>query len=78
MLSQIKAIPEGHTIYDKIHVAGPLTVDEFISEIRVRFNLDVSIISSGETIIYNHYAPKNAHANRRNRVLEEIYAEFTK
>lgn len=53
MCGKVLSIPEGHTIYDKILVAGPLTVDALVEQLKHRFNIDVSMISSGRTLVYN-------------------------
>lgn len=78
MFCPVKAIPDPHTKFDKILVSGPLSIEELINEMRTRFGIDATIISSGEVVIYNHFHPKKAHANRRGRMIEDIYRENTK
>lgn len=76
-MGPVKAIPEGFTIYDKIIFEGPMTFDEFFEEMKKRFNIDVTLLSSGRVALYNGYLPGNKHAVRRPRRLEDVYREIS-
>jgi hypothetical protein len=75
-MGKVKAIPEGYTIYEKIVVEGPLTFEQFFEEMKTRFNIDVTLVSSGKVALYNSYLPGNKHAVRRPRHIEDVYREI--
>jgi ubiquitin-activating enzyme E1 len=76
LMGKVKAIPEGYTIYEKIVVEGPLTFEQFFEEMKTRFNIDVTLVSSGKVALYNSYLPGNKHAVRRPRHIEDVYREI--
>lgn len=47
---------KGFTVWDKIIVKGPLTVQQFIDEITKVHKVTVSIISAGKISLYNKYS----------------------
>ena len=67
LMCKVKAIPEGYTIYDKVNVQGPLTFKQFFEEMKTRFNIEVTLVSSGKIALYNGYLPGNKHAVRLDR-----------
>ncbi len=40
-----------------------------------KYGVDITLVSSGQVVIYNGYLPGNKHAARRGRIMEEIYRE---
>ncbi|CDW75917.1 ubiquitin-activating enzyme e1 family protein [Stylonychia lemnae] len=76
LMGKVMAIPEGFSNYDKIIVNGPMTFDQFFEEMKTKFNVEVAIVISGQTILYNIYLPGNKHAIRRSRLIEDVYKEF--
>lgn len=77
LMGPVKAIPEGFTIYDKIIIDGPLTFEQFFDEMKKRFNVDITLVSSGKVALYNAYLPGNKHAARKTRFIEEVYREIS-
>jgi len=61
----VKCIPEKFTIYDKVIVQGPMTFQEFFDHLKERFNIDVSLVSSGKIALFNSYLPGKKHEPRR-------------
>ena len=76
LMGKVKAIPEGYTIYDKINIDGPLTFAQFFEEMKKRYNIEVTLVSSGKVALYNGYLPGNKHAVRLPRKMEEVYREI--
>ena len=76
-MGKVKAIPEGFTIYEKVVVEGPKTFDQFFEEMKTRFNIDITLVSSGKVALYNGYLPGNKHAVRKPRYIEEVYREIS-
>lgn len=65
MVGPVKAVPEGHTIYDKITIAkGHLTIGQLLEILSKEHNLNVSMIACGKCALYNAYEPDNKHAPR--------------
>lgn len=73
---KVKAIPESQTAYDKVVVEGPLSFEAFFAKMKADFNVDVTMVTSGNIIIYSAYLPGNKHASRRPRKIEDIYYEL--
>lgn len=73
----VKAIPEDFTIYDKVVVQGPMTFQQFFDHMRERFNIDVTLVSSGKIALFNAYLPGNKHAARKTREMAEVYREIS-
>jgi ubiquitin-activating enzyme E1 len=76
-MGKVKAIPEGYTIYDKIVIDGPLTFDQFFAVMKERYNIDITLVSSGKVALFNGYLPGNKHAVRRPRNIEDVYREIS-
>lgn len=77
VMGPVKAYPEGFSTWEKLHVQGPCTLQQFIDVIANEHKLKVNIVSSGKTCIYNGYLPKNKHGDRLGRVLQELYEEVS-
>jgi ubiquitin-activating enzyme E1 len=73
----VKAIPEGYTIYDKITVEGPMTFQQFFDHMKERFNIDVTLLSSGRIALFNAYLPGKKHEPRKAREIAEVYREIS-
>ena len=76
MMGKVKAIPEGFTIYDKVVLDGPLTFDQLFAALREKFNIDVTLVSSGKVALFNSYLPGKKHDVRRPRLIEDVYREI--
>ncbi len=76
LMGKVKAIPEGFTIYDKIVIDGPMTFEQFFATMKERYNVDITLVSSGKVALYNGYLPGNKHAVRKPRRIEEVYREI--
>jgi ubiquitin-activating enzyme E1 len=76
MAGPVKAIPEGFTIYDKIIVDGPITLQKFIDQMKERFNIEVTLVSAGKMSIYNAYLPGKKHEPRKSINIEDIYKQI--
>ena len=77
LMGKVKAIPEGFTIYEKVVVEGPKTFEQFFEEMKARFNIEITLVSSGKVALYNGYLPGNKHAVRKPRYIEEVYREIS-
>lgn len=76
LMGKVKAIPENFTIYDKVIVEGPLTFEQFFEEMKKRFNIDITLVSSGKVALFNAYLPSGKHNARKPRLIEEVYKEI--
>lgn len=77
VMGPVKAYPEGFSTWEKLHVAGPCTLQQFIDLIASEHKLRVNIVSCGKTCIYNGYLPKNKHGDRLGKVLHQLYEEVS-
>jgi ubiquitin-activating enzyme E1 len=77
MLGPVKAIPDPHTIWDTIHKAGPMTIQQFMDSCKESHNIEVTLISAGKVCVYNQYLPGNKHGPRLARSINEVYAEIS-
>lgn len=41
-----------------------------------RYNIEITLVSSGKVALYNGYLPGNKHAVRRPRLIEDVYREI--
>lgn len=69
-MGKVKAIPDGFTIYDKLLVEGPLTVQGFLDHIKEKFGVELSMISAGKYLLYNPYLRSNPHKVRLPLLIE--------
>lgn len=76
LMGKVKAIPEGYTIYDKVIIDGPMTFDDFFKYMKEKYNIEITLVSSGKVALYNGYLPGNKHAVRLPRKIEEVYREI--
>lgn len=74
---KIKAIPEGFTIYHKIVLDGPLTIQQIVDHFKEKYSVEITLISAGQVVLFNAYLPGNKHAARLPRHPEDIYREVS-
>ena len=77
VLGKLKAVPEDFTIYDKIVIQGPMTFKEIFALLKEKYNVEVTLVSSGRVAVYNGYLPGNKHAVRLPRTPEDVYREIS-
>ena len=76
LLGPVRAVPPKWSVWDKITVQGPLTVKQFIDQMRTTYNVDVSIITSKGVTIIQTFMPSNK--DRLNQKIEDIYVKNSK
>lgn len=57
---------------------GDITLDEFIQYFEKEYNLDVSMISHGVSILFSFFANKKKLAERRKMKMSEVVTSITK
>ena len=72
--SPTTAIPEGHTMWDRIEIKGPLTIAEFADHIMKQYGVNLRSITSNGVIIYTGTNRKLA-AEALPKLIEESYEE---
>jgi ubiquitin-activating enzyme E1 len=77
LMGKVKAIPEGFTIYDKIVIEGPMNFKQLFDYLKEKFNVEITLVSSGKVALYNGYLPGNKHAVRLPRNIEDVYREIS-
>lgn len=70
------AVPQGWTIYDKIIVKGPLTIQQLIDKVKADLGVEVQMLGSGKANIYNAYS--KPHKERLSKTVEDVYVTVTK
>jgi len=77
-MCQVKAIPEGYTIYDKTTVdKGSLTLQQLIDHLQESVGIEVTLVSAGRFSLYNSYLPGNKHAPRLLAKIEDTYEKIS-
>jgi ubiquitin-activating enzyme E1 len=76
LLGPVKAIPPNWTVWDKITINQSMTCKELIDYIMKTYNVEVSIITAGNTTIIQTFMG-NAKT-RMDRKIEDIYNEQSK
>ena len=77
-MCQVKAIPEGYTIYDKTTVdKGSLTLQQLIDHLQETIGIEVTLVSAGRFSLYNSYLPGNKHAPRLLAKIEDTYTKIS-
>ncbi len=54
-------------------VEGPLTFQQFFDEMKKRFNIDITLVTSGKMSLFNAYLPNKKHEPRRQQEISEVY-----
>lgn len=78
LMGPVKAIPPNWTIWDTIRVKGPLTVTQFMEEMKKKYKVEVTMISADEQAVYNSYINKDSMKERLNKKIEDIYDKISK
>jgi ubiquitin-activating enzyme E1 len=52
-MGAVRAIPSGHTTWDKIKVIGPMTIGKLKVDLLNKHKVKISIMSVGKLCIYN-------------------------
>lgn len=76
LMGKVKAIPEGFTIYDKIVVQGPMPMGDLFKHLGEKYQVEITLVSSGKVALYNGYLPGNKHAERLTRTPEDVYSQI--
>ncbi|CAD6195430.1 unnamed protein product [Caenorhabditis auriculariae] len=66
------------TLWDRIDITGPITLEKFITELKNSTGLDVSMVSAGACLLYAFFMPEARKKQRLNTDLRGIYEELTK
>lgn len=66
------------TLWDEIEVQAPMTIRQLIAYFSKKYQLEVSMISSGVSMIYSFFMNKEKLTTRMDRELSEVIAEVTK
>ena len=73
-MCKVQSIPEGYTIFDKTLVdEGSLTFKEFFDHMEKKYNIEVTLVSSGTYALYNAYLPGNKHKARLDQKIEDVF-----
>ena len=62
LMGEVRAIPECFTIYEKIVLEGPLTFEQFFAILKEKYDVNVTLVSSGKCALFNSYLPGNKHS----------------
>lgn len=73
MQGHVKAIPENHTVYDKIVVQGPMTVQQLFDDLKARYNVNINLLTCGKMSLFNAFLPGKKHEPRRAQDPYEIF-----
>ena len=67
----VKAIPPNWTVWDKIIIKGPKTVEQLIEYIQIEFKVNIILISSNGITIFQNIISEN-NENKKLKI-EDIY-----
>lgn len=76
MMGPIVAIPENHTIYDKVVIKGPMTMGKLFDDIKAQHGVSCTMASTADVVLYNLYLPGNKHAPRLEQNPEAIFRQI--
>ncbi|OMJ71042.1 hypothetical protein SteCoe_30842 [Stentor coeruleus] len=68
----VKAIPEGFTVWDKMKICGPLTLNGLIEMFNNQHNLKVNLISVAKKCLFNGFSEGNENMEK---TFEELFSE---
>ena len=68
-------IPKGWSVWDLIHIKGPLKIFEFISKIKEEYGVNVENIISGK---YYFYDISQDNEKKSNETIENLFEDVTK
>lgn len=66
------------TLWDRIEVDGDMTLQEFLDHFKEKYQLDVSMISCGVSMIYAFFMSKDKQAERLPKKLSEVITTISK
>lgn len=73
MAGPVKAIPEGHTKWEKIEVKGPMTINQLEAMLKEKYKVTISMVLCGELTLYmDGMSPKERKTKKIEDVLEEV------
>jgi ubiquitin-activating enzyme E1 len=55
----LRAVPPKYTCWDKIELAGPLTIEQLNAHFMAAYKVDLSIATVDKVCIYNKYDPNS-------------------
>jgi len=65
-------------MWDRFDVQGELTLKQFINYFKEKYQLQISMISSGVSVIYSDFLAKDKKAERLPMKLSELIAQISK
>jgi len=69
-----RAVPEGWTLWDLLIVEGDLTFQEMIDYFKSKYNLVVTSVAAGSSLIYNAYIPK--YKERLGKKIQQVWKQI--
>lgn len=75
MFGPVKAYPIGFTIWDKLIIPGPLSLESFISYVLAHHNISTCLISIEKTIIFSIFSKNPLYEDQKAKKIESIYQE---
>jgi ubiquitin-activating enzyme E1 len=66
------------TLWDRFEIDQELTLQQFIDFFKTKHNLEVTMVSSGVSMIYSFFMAKDKLAERMNKNLSEVVSMVTK
>jgi len=66
------------TLWDRFEVEGELTLQEFIDHFKEKYQLEISMISCGVSMVYAFFLSKDKLAERMPKKLSEVVASVNK
>jgi len=66
------------TLWDRFDVQGDITLKEFIQHFKDKYQLEVTMISSGVSMLYSFFMAKDKVADRMNKKMTEIINSVAK
>jgi hypothetical protein len=70
-MGKVRAVPDTYSIYDKIVVEGPLTMEQFNVYIKSKYPVNVTQLYKGRENFYDWY--NGEHAKYWGARIEDIY-----
>lgn len=71
-----KYMPDGYTLWDRFEIEGDLTLSELMAWFRDKHNLEVSVVSLGDALLYASFMP--AHKSRLGTRMSELFTSVCK
>lgn len=64
LCAPVQAFPEGFTVWDKIEIHGPLSVEGLISKFREEHCLKINLITADQVCLYNGFSEGNENMQK--------------